>query len=171
MDCHHVPRVEPVERTAMAPYSKSSRTTTATRVRCRRFSPLSSVGMNAHIYGRTDPGLHALMLLLRLHGIVADGGQIRHRTGEAAIGTAEMLRCAKDLGLKARLATTKMARLLRTPLPAIATLRNGGFLVVEKTDEDKVLVRQPLGFADACPVMQPAALHLGCVYVDQLREQ
>jgi cytosine/creatinine deaminase len=43
-----------------------------------------------------------LVMLLRLHGIGADPEQIRHRFGGARIGTAEMLRCAKEFGLKAR---------------------------------------------------------------------
>ena len=49
-----------------------------------------------------DPGLEALLLLLHLKGVAADRGQIRHRLGTEAIGVAEMLRCARDLGLKAR---------------------------------------------------------------------
>ena len=55
-----------------------------------------------------------------------------------------MLRCAKDLGLKARAYRTDWSRLARTPLPAIAALRDGGFLVVAKAAEDKVLVQSPL---------------------------
>jgi subfamily B ATP-binding cassette protein HlyB/CyaB len=41
-------------------------------------------------------------MLLRFQGVPADPGQIRHRLGTARIGVPEMLRCAKDLGLKAR---------------------------------------------------------------------
>ena len=47
-----------------------------------------------------DPGLTALVMLLRLQGVAADAGQIRHRLGTDTIGAAEMIRCAKDLGLK-----------------------------------------------------------------------
>jgi len=43
-----------------------------------------------------------------------------------------MLRCAKDLGLKARHYRTNWSRLASTPLPAIASLRDGGFLVLAK---------------------------------------
>src|SRR4029077_18547851 len=35
-------------------------------------------------------------------------------------------------------------RLVKTPLPAIAALRDGGFMVVAKAAEDKVLVQPPL---------------------------
>ena len=88
-----------------------------------------------------DPGLAALVTLLHLKGVAADAGQIKHRLGTDQIGTSEMLRCAKDLGLKARAYRTDWSRLARTPLPAIAVLRDGGFLVIAKAAEDKVLVQ------------------------------
>ncbi len=91
-----------------------------------------------------DPGLMALVMLLSVHGIGADPNQIRHQFGGAAIGVPEMLRCAKDLGLKARARTTRWDRLARTPLPAIAALRNGGFLFLARVGDDKALVQDPL---------------------------
>jgi ATP-binding cassette, subfamily B, bacterial HlyB/CyaB len=91
-----------------------------------------------------DPGLTTLVTVLRLQGVAADAGQIRHRLGTDKIGAAEMIRCAKDLGLKARAARSNWLRLARTPLPAVATLRDGGFLLVAKADDDKVLVQSPL---------------------------
>src|SRR4051794_41967193 len=84
------------------------------------------------------------MTLLHFQGVAADRGQIRHRLGTAKIGAPEMLRCAKDLGLKARAYRTDWSRLARTPLPAIAALRDGGVLVVARAAEDKVLVQSPL---------------------------
>ena len=92
----------------------------------------------------TDPGLEALVTLLHLQGVAADAEQIRHRLGTHKIGAPEMLRCAKDLGLKARDYRTHWSRLAKTPLPAIAPLRDGGILVLAKADEDKVLVQSPL---------------------------
>jgi subfamily B ATP-binding cassette protein HlyB/CyaB len=55
-----------------------------------------------------------------------------------------MLRVAKDLGLKARLHRTSWARLAKTPLPAIAVLRDGGFLLLGKVGEAEALVQHPL---------------------------
>ena len=47
-----------------------------------------------------------------------------------------MLRVAKDLGLKARLAGTKLAATRQNrPLPAIAVLRDGGFLILGKVGD------------------------------------
>lgn len=91
----------------------------------------------------TDPGLEVLVTLLHLQGIAADAGQIRHRLGTDKIGAPEMLRCARDLGLKARACRTDWSRLAQTPLPAIAALNDGGFLLLAKATGDKVLVHSP----------------------------
>jgi subfamily B ATP-binding cassette protein HlyB/CyaB len=90
-----------------------------------------------------DPGLVSLVILLRVHGIGAEAEQIRHRCGTAQIGITEMLRCAKELGLKASARRTKWKWLAGTPLPGIAALRDGGFLILGKTADDKVLVHRP----------------------------
>ena len=99
--------------------------------------------MTAHseIPGPNDPGLTALVMLLRFHGVGADPAQIRHQCGTAAIGTADMIRCAKEFGLKARELKTSWARLATTPLPAIAALKDGGFLLLGKVGDDKVVVQ------------------------------
>ena len=91
-----------------------------------------------------DAGLIALVTLLRLNGIGADAEQIRHRLGGIPVGIPEMLRVAKDLGLKARQHATNWSRLARTPLPAIAVLRDGGFLLLGKVGEAEALVQHPL---------------------------
>jgi subfamily B ATP-binding cassette protein HlyB/CyaB len=91
-----------------------------------------------------DPGLYALVMLLRFNGIGADPEQIRHRIGVKAVGVAEMLRYAKDLGLKARAIRTRWGRLPKTPLPAIAVLSDGQFLVIGKAGDEKAIVQFPL---------------------------
>jgi subfamily B ATP-binding cassette protein HlyB/CyaB len=88
-------------------------------------------------------GLAALVMLLRFHGLGIDPAQIRHQLGTDAIGVPEMLRCAQQLGLKARESRTRWDRLARTPLPGIAVLRDGGFLLLGKAGEDKILVQEP----------------------------
>ena len=88
-------------------------------------------------------GLAALVLLLRFHGIGADPDQISHRFG-AQIGVPEMLRGAKEFGLKARAYDSNWRRLTKTPLPGIAPLRDGGYLILGKTGKDQVLVQNPL---------------------------
>jgi len=90
-----------------------------------------------------DPGLTALVMLLRFQGISIDVAQVRHQVGTGVVGIPEMLRSARQLGLKARETRTRWERLGRTPLPGIAALKAGGFLIVGKTGDDKVLVQEP----------------------------
>src|SRR6266851_2458685 len=90
-----------------------------------------------------DPGLTTLVTALRFYGIGADPDQIRHRLGGVLVGIPEMLRVAKELGLKARARKTEWSRLANSPLPAIAALKDGGFLFLGKVGEDKALVQAP----------------------------
>jgi ATP-binding cassette, subfamily B, bacterial HlyB/CyaB len=122
------------------------------------------VSTEANSATQADPGLEALVMLLHLRGVAADAEQIRHRLGTTKIGVTEMLRCAKNLGLKARAYWTDWSRLARTPLPAIAALRDGGFLVVAKAAEDQVLVRSPLA---PLPALMTRA-ELSAVWDDRL---
>jgi subfamily B ATP-binding cassette protein HlyB/CyaB len=91
-----------------------------------------------------ESGLIALAILLRCHGIAADPGQIRHKVGAARVGVTEILRSAKDFGLRARVQRTSWNRLAVTPLPGIAVLRDGGFLILGKITDDNLLVQRPL---------------------------
>jgi ATP-binding cassette, subfamily B, bacterial HlyB/CyaB len=91
----------------------------------------------------SEPGLSVLVTLLRLHGVPADPDQIRHQLGASTIGIPEMLRCAKRLGLRARAVATRWERLPRMPMPAIAPLRDGGFVLLGKATGDQALVQSP----------------------------
>jgi len=92
-----------------------------------------------------DQGLAAFVMLVRFQGMAADPEQIRHRIGRSSMAVPEMLRCAKDLGLRARAYKSHWQRLTKTPLPGIARLKDGGFLVLGKVGDDKILVQPPLG--------------------------
>ncbi|TYO60901.1 type I secretion system permease/ATPase, partial [Bradyrhizobium hipponense] len=102
---------------------------------------MSSQSKNPHT---VDQGLVVLTGLLRLLGIGIDPEQLHHSFGEIPIGVSEMLRYAKKTGLKARILKTTFARLATTPLPGIAVLRDGGFLLVGKAGDGKVLVQSAL---------------------------
>jgi ATP-binding cassette, subfamily B, bacterial HlyB/CyaB len=93
--------------------------------------------------GSDQRGLAALVMLFRFQGLSVDPGQMRHQLGTDAIGVPEMLRCANQLGLKARESRTRWDRLPRTPLPGVAVLRDGGFLLLGRAGEDKILVQAP----------------------------
>lgn len=90
-----------------------------------------------------DQGIIVLTQLLHFHGIAADPEQIRHLVGGTTMGVPEMLRYAKQVGLKARSFKTTFERLTKTPLPGIGVLRDGGFLLLGKVGEGKVLVQLP----------------------------
>jgi ATP-binding cassette, subfamily B, bacterial HlyB/CyaB len=94
---------------------------------------------------QSDTGLAALVMLLRFNGISADAQQIHHRMGSTSVGVTEMLRCAREFGLKTRVAKTSWARLSRTPLPGIAALRDGSYLILGKIAEEQgtILVQSP----------------------------
>jgi hypothetical protein len=91
-----------------------------------------------------DPGLAALVMLLRFHGVGADPERLRHRLGKDTNGVADMVRCAKDAGLKVKSYHTAWQRLATTPLPAIAALNDGKFLFIGKVGDDKAIVQSPL---------------------------
>jgi subfamily B ATP-binding cassette protein HlyB/CyaB len=103
------------------------------------------------IAGNDESGLMALVILLRCHGLAADPAQIRHQLGVTRVDITSILRCAKDFGLKARIQKTSWNRLSVTPLPGIAILRNGDFLILGKIVDDKLLVQWPM-------VPQPVAM-------------
>ncbi len=90
-----------------------------------------------------DSGLGALVMLLRFQGIGADLDQLRHSFAGRPVGVAEMLRCAKELGLKARSFSTNWKRLADTPFPGIAALKDGRFLVVGRVGDGKIIVQHP----------------------------
>ncbi len=94
-------------------------------------------------HAKSESALLAMTILLRCHGVGADPEQIRHRIGTPRIGVPEVLRCLKDMDLKARLLQTRWERLASTPLPGIAVLRDGSFLILGKVASDKVLVQRP----------------------------
>src|ERR1700737_2732340 len=90
-----------------------------------------------------DPGFVALAMFLHLHGVGGGPDQIRRHCETARIGLAEMLGCARQLGLKVCPRTTTWKRLAGTPLPGIAALRTGGFLLLGRIAEDSALVVRP----------------------------
>ena len=110
--------------------------------------------------GVQDPGLYVLVSLLRMQGVGADPEQIRHRFGAAPIGIPEMLRCAKELGLKARERFADWDRLETTPMPAIAARRDGGFLLIGKVGDGKLLVQAP--YAPRPSLMTRAEFEAAC---------
>ena len=82
---------------------------------------------------KPDSGLTALAMVAGYYRIAADPAQLRHDMAlQGRPSTAEdIIRGAMRLGLKARLVSgAKAERLLSIPLPAIVSLKTGGFAIV-----------------------------------------
>ena len=99
--------------------------------------------MTSQTNGSSDQrGLAALVMLLRLHGLGADPEQIRHRSAPTPSASRRCCAAPRSSGSR-RASRTRWERLSRTPLPGIAALRDGGFLILGKVGEDKILVQVP----------------------------
>jgi subfamily B ATP-binding cassette protein HlyB/CyaB len=97
-----------------------------------------------------DTGLVCLVILARLHGIAADQEQIAHQHAPegGCLGTSEILLAARQLGLQAKLVKTRIERLGRIPLPAVAVFKPtadapGRFVILARVEGDQVLIQCP----------------------------
>jgi len=94
-----------------------------------------------------DTGLACLMLLSQFHEKVVNPHQLQHEFSDSGrpFDVQEILLASKDIGLKAKQVTTSTwERLNRIPLPAIAKMKDGSFVVLAKIAEDKVLIHNPV---------------------------
>lgn len=92
-----------------------------------------------------DTGLICLVLAARFHDLPADPDGLKHRFGpsEGLMSEEDMLRAAKALGLKAKAVDRKINDLGKMPLPALAQLKDGAWVVVGRADEANVLLQDP----------------------------
>lgn len=93
-----------------------------------------------HAMTNDQSGLLALEMLLRFRGAVATRDDLRQHLGDGAVGIAEMLRGARLYGLAAKTLSATWDRLVDLPLPCIAALRDGTFLLLGKIDHEKAVV-------------------------------
>lgn len=93
-----------------------------------------------------DRGLTCLLIIARFHDLPADGSQLRHQFAQSGqvCSDAELLRAAQHLGLKAGLLQTTWSKLQGTPLPAMAKRTDGGYVVLAKVEEEKILIQDPV---------------------------
>ncbi|MBF0283840.1 MAG: hypothetical protein HQL51_05210 [Magnetococcales bacterium] len=91
-----------------------------------------------------DTGLICLVTLMRLMGLPVDPDALRHRfapTG-GVMGEVELLRCAKQMEIKARKISTTWDRLAKTPLSVTAEIASGKRKVIEYLLSPILKVRQ-----------------------------
>ena len=97
-----------------------------------------------------DAGAAALAFALQMLGLPADPAEITHQSGKRALDETDLLRAARRFAVKARAHSSRFERLLRTPLPALAGLSEGGWLVLGQVGDDRVLVLDPRRAAPNC---------------------
>ncbi len=97
-----------------------------------------------------DSGLTCLVLLLRFHGLSADAQALSHRfaPGPQGLIDSDLLRAARESGLKARWIVSEWHKLPKTPVPAIGETNDGRFFVLAKVAEGEdaeaqILVHDP----------------------------
>src|SRR5215469_4312721 len=90
-----------------------------------------------------DAGAAALAFALQMLGLPADPAEITHQSGKRALDETDLLRAARRFAVKARAHASRFEHLATTPLPALAALKDGGWLVLGRVGEDKVLVLDP----------------------------
>ncbi|MBF0192822.1 MAG: type I secretion system permease/ATPase [Magnetococcales bacterium] len=93
-----------------------------------------------------DTGLESLLTVMGLFGIAADRSAMRHQFAPpvGVMGDVELLRCAKEFQIKAKVVRTTWERLEKTPLPALAKRTDGRYVLLAACREGKVLVQDPL---------------------------
>ena len=93
-----------------------------------------------------NPALAALSVIARLHHVAADPAVLRHQLGlgeSDAVSQQDLLRAARELGLKAKAITSTPDRLAMVPLPALARRKDGRLVVLAQCDGQRVLFLDP----------------------------
>ena len=89
-------------------------------------------------------GIHCLATVLAFHGMPADPAQLAHEYApDGEVSLEGLVRAARGVGLKARVATLSLARLDRAILPAVAEARGGGYFVLARADATRAVVQVP----------------------------
>jgi subfamily B ATP-binding cassette protein HlyB/CyaB len=88
-------------------------------------------------------GAKALATTLQILGLPVDPAEIAHQSGKQQLDETDLLRAARRFPVKARTHRSSYERLERTPLPALVGLIDGGWLVLGRVAEHKVLVLDP----------------------------
>ena len=90
-----------------------------------------------------DTALICFAMVARFHQVAVDPEQLRHEYVDmgALFGQLEVLQAAKAFALKAKVVRTDMTRLPKTPLPAMARLIDGRYVIVARAAGERVLIK------------------------------
>lgn len=90
-----------------------------------------------------EPNLQCFLLVLRFLEFSPDAARIRHQYAIDGFGSSEILRCAKDLKLKAKIIATNLERAQQLSPPFMAEMSDGELVIVGQVNNEKVLVHDP----------------------------
>ena len=101
---------------------------------------MSAESPNHGIVTPLDNGAWALALTLQLLGLAADPDQIYHHSGAVGkLQATDLVRAAKRFPVKTKIVSSNLPKLLTSPLPVIACLKDGGFTVIGKATDKGLL--------------------------------
>ena len=86
-------------------------------------------------------GLACLAMVLAFLEKPVDAGQLRHQLGGAEPDLEAIVRLARRNGARAKLSHIPISRFEQAPLPAIARIQGGGFVIVAAAHEGRVLLQ------------------------------
>ena len=101
--------------------------------------------------------LQALCVLARLHQVAAEPEALAHALGLTPSSEAsqqDLLRAAQHLGLKAKRSKSAIERLNLSPLPVLARLNDGRWVVLAQCDGQRVLFLDPAA-GESRPTIEP----------------
>ena len=102
--------------------------------------------------------LQALALVARLHHVAREPSTLAHQLGKAPhapLAIDDLLLVAKQLGLRAKRTAVSHERLLLTPLPALALMKDGSIAVLAQCDRQRVLLQRFTNGAEPRPIIEP----------------
>ena len=109
-----------------------------------------------------DEGLWALSLMLGFVELPIDAAQMRHQLGSDQPAVLEDLtRLARRAGARASQTRIPLGRLEDAPLPAIAELKDGGFLILGAAREGRALIQRAGGPAEEVSIADLSSLLSG----------
>src|SRR5476651_276630 len=94
---------------------------------------MSSLEIPPH---QEDFGLAALIVIARLHGVVADATQIRHQSAIAqdVLTEGDLIRAAKSIGLNTKASKLRPERLTQLPFPVLVFDQHGRHFILAGCD-------------------------------------
>ncbi len=105
---------------------------------------LQAVNQNAED-ASFDTGLYCLVLMCQYFKIATSAEQISHDLGvsHGPLSSDDILRAAKRMGLKVRRSNCEASRLEKQPLPVIAEMADGSYVILAGITADKALIKDP----------------------------